>query len=142
MARFLFIDGNETLRNAWADVLGHAGHEVLQGANGPEGIDRARDNLPELVPCDSPAQAATRSSKHSEPRPISPNELKRFDTSPSDNMAAIAGLPRSRPTPPALWSVEWPDSNKTGCCKIVVSSLARKPRQSGYPSPPSLDPLR
>ncbi|HXB55914.1 MAG TPA: response regulator [Vicinamibacteria bacterium] len=52
MARLLLIDDDTQLGNVFAHILGEAGHDVIQAASGPAGIEAARRARPDLVLCD------------------------------------------------------------------------------------------
>jgi signal transduction histidine kinase len=52
MARLLLIDDDAQLRNMAAEVLREAGHEIIQAASGPAGIEAAQRAHPDLVLCD------------------------------------------------------------------------------------------
>jgi two-component system, cell cycle response regulator DivK len=49
MARILIVEDNEKNRMLLRDILAHHGHEVLEAVNGQEGLDMAREHLPELI---------------------------------------------------------------------------------------------
>jgi len=49
MARILFIDDDESLRNVVGKALTYAGHEVIQAADGQQGLDLARSTRVDLV---------------------------------------------------------------------------------------------
>lgn len=49
MPRILFIDDDESLRNVVSKALTHAGHEVIQAADGQQGLDLARSTRLDLV---------------------------------------------------------------------------------------------
>jgi signal transduction histidine kinase len=52
MAKLLLIDDDAALRGAFAEVLGEEGHEIVEAADGPSGIQAARESRPDLVLCD------------------------------------------------------------------------------------------
>jgi CheY-like chemotaxis protein len=52
MARLLLIEDDDDQRDAQADVLRGAGHEVAVAANGLAGVEAARGSRPDLVLCD------------------------------------------------------------------------------------------
>ena len=52
MARLLLIDDDTLLRSAFAEILGEAGHEIIEAPSGPAGIEAARQAKPDLVLCD------------------------------------------------------------------------------------------
>ncbi len=49
MAKILIVEDNERNRMLLRDILHHYGHEVLEAVNGREGLDMAREHLPELI---------------------------------------------------------------------------------------------
>ena len=52
MAKLLLIDDDTFLRNVYAEILGEAGHEIIEAPSGPAGIEAARAARPDLVVCD------------------------------------------------------------------------------------------
>jgi DNA-binding NarL/FixJ family response regulator len=50
--RILVIDDDARLRQTFAEILRLDGHEVIEARNGREGLDRARQERPDLVLCD------------------------------------------------------------------------------------------
>jgi DNA-binding NarL/FixJ family response regulator len=50
--RILVIDDDARLRQHFAEILRLDGHQVVEARNGREGVDRARQDLPDLVLCD------------------------------------------------------------------------------------------
>ncbi len=52
MKRILVIDDDARLRQHFAEILRLDGHQVVEARNGREGVDRARQDLPDLVLCD------------------------------------------------------------------------------------------
>lgn len=52
MAKILLIDDDDALRRVLAKALGHAGHEVIQAADGQQGMDLARVAEADLVVTD------------------------------------------------------------------------------------------
>jgi DNA-binding response OmpR family regulator len=52
MARILFIDDDDLLRNVVSKALAHEGHTVIQAADGRQGIDLARATPLDLVVTD------------------------------------------------------------------------------------------
>ena len=52
MARILVVDDNATNRDLIATLLGYAGHEVDEAADGAEALQKVRDAPPALVICD------------------------------------------------------------------------------------------
>lgn len=51
-ARILVIDDDELIRDTVRDVLEDAGHEVIEAANGPGGLELLGRDAPSLVICD------------------------------------------------------------------------------------------
>ncbi len=49
MAKILIVEDNEKNRMLLRDILNHHGHEVLEAVNGREGLDMAREHLPQLI---------------------------------------------------------------------------------------------
>jgi len=49
MAQILLIDDDELLRGVLAKALGHAGHVVIQAADGQQGVELARATAVDLV---------------------------------------------------------------------------------------------
>jgi DNA-binding response OmpR family regulator len=49
MARLLIIDDDDLLRGVLAKALGHAGHTVIEAADGQQGIDLFRSTSIDLV---------------------------------------------------------------------------------------------
>lgn len=49
MAKILVVEDNEKNRLLLRDILHHYGHEVLEAANGQEGLDLAWEHLPDLI---------------------------------------------------------------------------------------------
>ncbi len=49
MARILIVEDNEKNRMLLRDILHHHGHEVLEAGDGQEGLDMARQHLPDLI---------------------------------------------------------------------------------------------
>jgi DNA-binding response OmpR family regulator len=49
MARLLIIDDDDLLRGVLAKALGHAGHAVIEAADGQQGIDLFRSTSIDLV---------------------------------------------------------------------------------------------
>ena len=49
MAHLLLIDDDHALRGVLAKALGHAGHTVIQAADGQQGVDLARATTVDLV---------------------------------------------------------------------------------------------
>lgn len=49
MARILIVEDNEKNRMLLRDILLHYSHEVLEAVNGQEGLDMAREHLPDLI---------------------------------------------------------------------------------------------
>ena len=47
--RILLVEDNETIRHAFALLLGESGYEVLEAATGAEAIERSRADRPDLV---------------------------------------------------------------------------------------------
>lgn len=47
--RILIIEDNYDNRTIYADVLRHAGYEVVEAVNGEEGVLRARKHRPDLI---------------------------------------------------------------------------------------------
>lgn len=52
MKRILVIDDDARLRQHFAEILRLDGNEVIEARNGREGIERARQEKPDLVVCD------------------------------------------------------------------------------------------
>lgn len=52
MPRILVIDDEEMVRYAVAMILRSEGWETVQAADGQEGLDKARQNPPEVIVCD------------------------------------------------------------------------------------------
>jgi signal transduction histidine kinase len=52
MARIVYIDDEEALREVTAEILATAGHETVLAASGREGIEAVRRERPDLVLCD------------------------------------------------------------------------------------------
>src|SRR5258706_5723111 len=52
MARIIYIDDEEALREVTAEILATAGHETILAASGREGIEAVRRERPDLVLCD------------------------------------------------------------------------------------------
>ncbi|MEO7216518.1 response regulator [Mucilaginibacter sp.] len=50
--RILIIEDNNDLRESTAEILQLSGYEVLQAANGKEGVELAGKHLPDLILCD------------------------------------------------------------------------------------------
>jgi DNA-binding response OmpR family regulator len=49
MPRILLIDDDELLRGVLSKTLGHAGHTVIQAADGQQGVELARASIFDLV---------------------------------------------------------------------------------------------
>ena len=49
MAQILLIDDDDLLRGVLAKALGHAGHDVIQAADGQQGIELSRATTVDLV---------------------------------------------------------------------------------------------
>jgi CheY-like chemotaxis protein len=49
MAKILIVEDNEKNRLLIRDILHHHGHEVLEAFNGREGLDMAREHLPDMI---------------------------------------------------------------------------------------------
>lgn len=49
MARILIIDDEENVREVLRRILGAAGHEILEAANGGDGIEISKSETPDLV---------------------------------------------------------------------------------------------
>jgi len=49
MAKILIVEDNGKNRMLLSDILHHHGHEVLEAVNGLEGLQMAREHLPELI---------------------------------------------------------------------------------------------
>jgi signal transduction histidine kinase len=52
MARIVYIDDEEALREVTAEILATAGHETVLAASGREGIEAVRRERPDIVLCD------------------------------------------------------------------------------------------
>jgi two-component system, sensor histidine kinase and response regulator len=52
MARIVFIDDEEALRDVVAEILSIAGHETVLAGTGVEGIEAVRRERPDLILCD------------------------------------------------------------------------------------------
>jgi CheY-like chemotaxis protein len=52
VATILVVEDEAEAREAIAQVLGAAGHTVIQAVDGRDGLDRFRDHRPRLVLCD------------------------------------------------------------------------------------------
>jgi two-component system, sensor histidine kinase and response regulator len=52
MAKVLVIDDDNALRATLAASLIKKGFEVIEAADGAEGVKRAQDQLPDLILCD------------------------------------------------------------------------------------------
>jgi two-component system sensor histidine kinase/response regulator len=52
VARIVYIDDEEALREVTAEILATAGHETVLAASGREGIEAVRRERPDLVLCD------------------------------------------------------------------------------------------
>ena len=52
VAKLLLIDDDALVRSAFADILGEAGHQIIEAPSGPAGIEAAREARPDLVLCD------------------------------------------------------------------------------------------
>jgi signal transduction histidine kinase len=52
MARIVYIDDEEALREVTAEILATAGHETVLAGSGREGIEAVRRERPDLVLCD------------------------------------------------------------------------------------------
>jgi two-component system, sensor histidine kinase and response regulator len=52
MARIVYIDDEEALREVTAEILATAGHETVLASSGREGIEAVRRERPDLVLCD------------------------------------------------------------------------------------------
>lgn len=52
MASILIIEDNDSLRNNLSEILTLEGFEVLQAANGANGIKMLEDHIPDYIFCD------------------------------------------------------------------------------------------
>jgi CheY-like chemotaxis protein len=52
MAKILVIEDNFEIRENTAEILQLEGHEVVLAINGREGIQAAKDQLPDIILCD------------------------------------------------------------------------------------------
>ena len=49
MKTILVIEDNEDIRENVTEILGLSGYNVLQAANGKEGVESAQKNIPDLL---------------------------------------------------------------------------------------------
>ena len=51
-SKILIIEDTQSIRDELRDILRFEGYEVITAENGQEGIDRAKEFLPDLILCD------------------------------------------------------------------------------------------
>ena len=47
--RVLIVEDNFDNREIYAEILRHAGYEIIEAENGARGVEKARDHLPDLI---------------------------------------------------------------------------------------------